>query len=64
MPGTRSVPVIVAILAAALALGVLTGVGSQRRHPGLVRAGLSAAFFPVAWAVWYVRDEHPYARSH
>lgn len=55
---------VVLILAAVLPLGVLTGVGSQRRHAGLVRAGLSALFFPVAWAVWYVRDEHPYARSH
>jgi len=58
------VPVVVAIHVAVLASSVLTGVGSQRRHPGLVRAGLSAIFFPVAWAVWYVRDEHPYARSH
>lgn len=44
------------------ALGVLTGVGSQRRRPGLARAGLAAVFFPVTWVVWYFRDEHPYAR--
>lgn len=35
---------------------VLTGVGARRRGAGWTVAILSAAFFPVAWAAWYVRD--------
>lgn len=52
----------VVIAALVLTLGVLTGVGSRRRHPSLLLAGASAVFFPIAWAAWYVRDEHPYSR--
>lgn len=53
---------VLAIVAVPLTLGVLTGIGSRRRHQSLAVAGVSAVFFPIAWAVWYVQDEHPYAR--
>ena len=52
-----------AIAAVLLATALLTGLGSQHRSPGLTRAMVSGIFFPITWAVWYVRDEHPYARA-
>lgn len=42
---------------------VLTGLGQRRRGRGPAVALLAAVFFPVAWAVWYVADEHPYGAS-
>lgn len=53
---------IVVGLAAVVSLGLLTGLGSRRRNPSLLLAIASAILFPLAWAVWYVQDEHPYAR--
>lgn len=47
---------------AALLLGlftifaVLTGVGSTRRHDPWGVVALSAAAWPITWAVWYVVD--------
>lgn len=48
--------------AVALALGLLTAVGSHARgqNPGL--ALVTGLFFPVTWTVWYFRDERPYGR--
>lgn len=46
---------------ALLALAVLTALGSLRRGARLPAAALSGLFFPVTWAVWYLRDVHPYA---
>lgn len=51
------------LAALAVVLGVpaaLTWLGQRRRGSGRGVASLAAAFFPVAWAVWYVADEHPY----
>jgi hypothetical protein len=44
---------------AALALMVLTAIGSHRRGSGVPVAVLSGIFFPMAWVVWYARDELP-----
>ena len=48
---------IVAFLCSVLALMVLTSLGSARRRASAPVAILSGVFFPVAWVVWYVRDE-------
>lgn len=41
---------------------VLTAVGARRRGNGAALSVVAGLAFPVTWAVWYVRDEHPYAR--
>jgi hypothetical protein len=41
---------------------VLTAVGARRRGSGVVVAALAGLLFPASWALWYVRDEHPYRR--
>lgn len=53
---------VVVLGAVVLALVLLTAVGSHERglNPGL--ALVTGIFFPVTWAVWYFRDERPYAR--
>lgn len=51
-------------LAVQLGLAVLTGLGSRRRGSGPAVVLLSALFFPVAWAGWYVSDVHPYRHRH
>ncbi len=43
-----------------LALMWLTATGERRRGHGIVLALAAGFFFPVTWAVWYLRDEHPY----
>ena len=48
---------IVAVLGSVLGLMVLTSLGSARRRASAPVAILSGFFFPVAWVVWYVRDE-------
>lgn len=51
------------LAALGVALGapmVLTWLGQRRRGRGPAVALLAAVFFPLAWAVWYVADEHPY----
>ena len=61
----RVVGAVVAVLAlavlglAALSLMVLTAIGSHRRGNGVRVAVLSGIFFPLAWVVWYARDELP-----
>jgi hypothetical protein len=44
-----------------LAAPAMTTVGARRRGQGVPAALLAGLFFPVTWAVWYLRDEHPYA---
>ena len=39
----------------------LTWMGQRRRGSGRGVAAVSAAFFPVAWTIWYVADERPYS---
>ena len=41
-------------------LGMLTAMGAHRRGVGIVRTAIAGVCFPFTWAVWYVRDEHPY----
>jgi len=52
--------VIAVVLILAGGLMVLTAQGASRRGSAALRASLAGLFFPVTWAVWYVRDEHPY----
>ncbi len=51
-----------ALVCLVLALPVLTAVGARRRGAGVVASVVTGVFFPIAWAVWYLRDEHPYRR--
>lgn len=43
------------------ALVVLTSAGSRRRGAGWSATLASGLLFPLAWVVWYVRDERPLA---
>ncbi len=47
----------------ALWLVVETCLGSRRRGNSYRVALISGLCFPVAWAVWYVRDERPYSQG-
>lgn len=38
----------------------LTASGERRRGHGLAVTVAAGIFFPVTWAVWYLRDERPY----
>ena len=46
-----------------LTLPTLTALGVRRRGNGLAVAVAAGLFFPITWAVWYLRDEHPYRRE-
>jgi len=48
--------------AVSLPLPVLTALGARRRGVALPLAVLAGLVFPATWAVWYLRDEHPYRR--
>jgi hypothetical protein len=50
---------LLALVAVALPLAVLTAVGSHQRGLAIGPAALAGVFFPVTWTVWYRRDEHP-----
>jgi hypothetical protein len=39
---------------------MLTGAGGRRRCESVPVAIIAGIFFPITWAAWYVRDEHPY----
>lgn len=45
------------------ALVCMTATGERRRGHGAVVALTAGLFFPITWAVWYVRDERPYRTS-
>ena len=51
---------VIALVAVALPLPVLTAMGAQERGRSIALAALAGVFFPVTWTVWYLRDEHPY----
>ncbi len=38
----------------------LTAIGERRRGAGIALTVAAAVAFPIAWAVWYLRDERPY----
>lgn len=48
---------------ALVALMTLTALGARRRGRSVASSVLAGVFFPVAWTVWYLRDEHPYDRT-
>jgi hypothetical protein len=59
------------VAAAALALGAvllacmgLTAVGERRRGHSIALTVAAGVFFPITWAVWYLRDERPSRRAH
>lgn len=61
---TGAVMVLLAGLVFVLSVpAALTWLGQRRRGSGPVVALAASVFFPVAWAVWYVADEHPYRVS-
>ncbi len=47
-----------------LTFPLLTSLGARRRGLGVLATVAAGIFFPVTWAVWYIRDEHPYRRAH
>ena len=49
----------VLLAAVPLALAVLTGLGEHRRSGRVWLAVLAGFAFPIAWIVWYVKDERP-----
>ncbi|MXG88602.1 hypothetical protein [Nocardioides flavescens] len=60
-------PVVVPVLGLAAALvvlllAVLTGLGEHRRGARASTVFVAALLFPLAWLVWYVRDELPVRR--
>lgn len=55
--------VVAAVAAWALPVS-LTSVGERRRGGGWVVTVVAGVFFPLTWAVWYVRDERPYGVAH
>jgi hypothetical protein len=55
---------LLAVLAVALLLAVLTALGAHERGQSIALSAVAGAFFPVTWAVWYMRDEHPYRKVH
>ncbi|MGZ6801298.1 MAG: hypothetical protein ACXVGR_15995 [Mycobacteriaceae bacterium] len=57
-PGVAAGVLLVA--AVLLALIGLTAAGERRRGTGIGIALAAGFFFPIAWTVWYLRDEHPY----
>jgi hypothetical protein len=52
------------LVPAAAILPVMTALGSRRRGASVPVALVAGLLFPVTWAWWYVRDEHPYRRAH
>jgi hypothetical protein len=55
---------LLALLAVALPLAVLTALGAHERGLSIALSAVAGALFPVTWTVWYVRDEHPYWKAH
>ncbi|WP_418058578.1 hypothetical protein [Pimelobacter simplex] len=54
---TPATVLLLAVLATPLvALAGLTAAGERRRSPRWDVAVVAGLFFPVTWAVWYVRD--------
>lgn len=55
-----------ALAVAAVLLGCmgLTASGERRRGHGIAVTVAAGIFFPVTWAVWYLREERPYRTAH
>jgi hypothetical protein len=52
------------LCAVLLACMALTAVGQRRRGHGVAITVTAGIFFPVTWAVWYLRDERASRRAH
>jgi hypothetical protein len=48
------------VLMVPVALAGLTAMGARRRGAGIAISAVAGVCFPFTWAVWYLRDEHPY----
>ena len=46
-----------------LALMGLTASGEHRRGRGVALSFAAGLLFPITWAIWYLRDEHPYRHT-
>ncbi len=57
---TDTCAMLIALIVAVSGPMALTALGQWRRGQGMLVASLAGLFFPVAWTVWYLRDEHPY----
>lgn len=57
--------IVVLLFGASVLIAVmgLTTIGARRRGRGLMVALLAGLLFPIAWVVWYLRDERPYRRQ-
>lgn len=55
--------IVLPVVLGLVALMTLTAIGAHRRGRGLPGSAAAGVFFPVTWAAWYVRDEHPYRRA-
>ena len=54
------VAVAVVVAAVLLVLVVLTAIGQRRRGTGVVLSLAGGLVFPIAWVVWYLKDQRPY----
>jgi len=45
------------LAAPVMVLMICTAQGERRRGSHVLTAAVAGLFFPLAWAVWYVRDE-------
>ncbi|WP_162794494.1 hypothetical protein [Nocardioides houyundeii] len=54
--------VVLVVMALALAVAGLAGLGDRRRGHGFSCVVLAGIFFPMTWTVRYVMDERPYQR--
>ena len=54
------IAVAVVMAAVILALAGLTAIGQRRRGHGVVLSLAAGLVFPIAWVVWYLRDQQPY----
>jgi hypothetical protein len=53
---------LLALAAVSLPWVLLTALGAHNRGLPMPLVALTSLFYPVAWIVWYVKDEHPYRR--
>jgi hypothetical protein len=51
---------LVVMSAVLLPLMALTAAGQLRRRRSAAVAVTAGVFFPITWAVWYLRDERPW----
>lgn len=52
------------IAAVSMPLALLTALGARQRGLRLPLSVLAGLFYPATWALWYIKDEHPYRRTY